>query len=1151
METIAVEASPCDLHHALGSVPSGDPSLKDATLLCVASSACSCEVAPSTNEAPDATATGSSCGAGAPAWLSATVTCTLDVLIQVHPSLSRGRFSDLLGKCHGVTVKKSKPHFARVTCCNARDLCELHDGLITLPLSPADIVATDVSTCSTRVKASTLSSVWPGERARGKSAQISIVDGTDGRALEAAITSAEEANCCSANAVCCAPEYLGILREMRLVCVARSLPTVALLVRFPQRCRRALVLLRPLVSRRHKKYKVTYHASLRFVSEGVQRVALMPMGDAAVLLADTFIHDAALSACASAGDGGASATLVLRGSYLSLHDGEQQSGALQPLLLHLGLRGATARQRVLRSLLHCHVTGAWYRLRLPARGASRVPYCRSVVSELALYTSEGHMLVFESFVTDKAHYALTLAGRNDPSMTVVYTCCVGTRLLFSKLDASAAAESIAVSRPCDGVCGGALLVAPPWGSTDQWRHSTWMERALALATTPSVAVSGVPVSGEGGRRRRRHRASSVLAMSPNRGVWLLRTDSQLCVASVPTGTGAMGEHGDAVSTLVSAVKLDPSHTLHDAQYVGCGGHAGFLLLCRRNSAGAAEPWDMTSAMSPVTVASAVGDRFVHCSRPQSPLQLLFLSLTAIGTAAAASASDAAISPLMPVPLISSSLLASLPPSFAHPSSRLRLVCAVSAADTPDSMVASENLSDTLYVAISSSGDARCAWTATVCLPSVWPSCTSLFHLCPNECSGVTRGAGTATGGACQAAPTLQWTTHALSALFPYTCLMAGGNEVRAWKAAVQGTTASSLGKTSPSAVASEEWRLEAVLLELDYPYKHGTTSAAAAAALDVALGRGPHADGAALYYPAAAVAFHDALHALLHACFCGEAASTAGAVAVVAGFSTALRMSGLLARRRDCLDVRGDGVVATMRIVAFLHGCAQLLRHAMEDVAAVGNVSALQACASHLAQTVEAGAARRSPSATTATAWEVWGLLLQPLFDFVWGVVQAYGVSTELAAGLLEYCSPAVRSMAHARRHWWPDASNAVHDTKPGNAALLKVPDETPRTSEPAAHAVYTGLSAQHDGVASPSGQRTSVPTAVSVPPAAAAIPSVSSYTSAELYEVVRRVFLTQGASAALSLLGELQRHDSTKAGVAEMAQMLEAMQGRLQGPAV
>ncbi|CBZ34940.1 hypothetical protein, conserved [Leishmania donovani] len=1155
METIAVETGPCDLYHALGSVPSGDPSLKEATLLCVASSACSCEAAPSANEAHDTTAASISCGAGAPAWLSATVTCTLDVLIQVHPSLSRGRFADFLGGCHGVTVKKSEPHFARVTCCNARDLCELHDGLITLPLSPADVVATDVSTCSTRVKAANLSSVWSGQSARGRGAQSSTVGSTGGRAMETAIASAAEANCCSAHAVCCAPEYLAVLSEMRSACVARSLPTVALIVRFPQRCRRALVLLRPTVSRRHKKYRVAYHASLRFVSESMQRVALMPMGDAAVLLADTFIHDAALSACAFTEDSGASATLVLRGSYLSLHDGEQQSGALQPLLLHLGLRGAPARRRVLRSLLRCRVTGAWHRLRSPARGASRAPYCRPVVSELVLYTSGGHILVFELFMADGAHEALTLAGKEDPSMTVVYTCCVGTRLLFSKLDASAAAESIAVSRPGDYVCGGALLVAPPWGFADRWRHSPWMERALTLATTPSVAVSGVLVLGEGGRRRRRHRPSSVLAMSPNRGVWLLRTDSQLCVASVPTGTGAMGEHGDAEPTLTTAVKLDSSHALHDVQYVACGGHAGFLLLCRHSSAGAAEPWDMTSAMSPVTVTSAVGDRFVHCSHSQSPLQLLFLSLTAMGTSAAA-ASDAAISPLLPVPLISSSILESLPPSFAHPSSRLRLVCAVSAADTPDSMVASENLSDTLYVAISSSGDARFAWTVTVRLPSVWPSCTSLFQLCPKECSGIAGGAGTATGGACQAASTLQWTAHALSALFPHACLMAGGNEVSAWRTAVQGTTVSSLSKASPSAVASEEespleTALEAALLELNYPYKHGTTSAAAAAALNAALGRGPHADGAALYYPAATVAFHDALHALLHACFCGEAASAAGAVAVVAGFSAALRMSGLLARGRDCPDARGGGVVATMRIVAFLHGCAQLLRHAMEDVAAVGNVSALQACASHLAQTVEAGAARRSSSAMTATAWEVWGLLLQPLFDFVWGVVQAYGVSAEVAAGLLEYCSPAVRSMVHARRHWWLEGGSAVHDTKPDNAAPLKVPEETPCTSGPAAHAVSAGLSAQHDGVASPSGQHTSVPTAMSVSPAAAATASASSCTSAELYELVRRVFLAQGASAALGLLGELQRHDSTKAGVAEMAQMLEAMQRRLQGAAV
>ncbi|GET89412.1 hypothetical protein, conserved [Leishmania tarentolae] len=1156
METIAVETSPCDLCQTPVCVPSGDPSLKDATLLCAASSACSCEAVPSANESYDAIAAGSSCAAGAPAWLSATVTCTLDVFIQVHSSLSRGGFADLLGRSHGVAVKKSQPHFARITCCNASNLCELNDGFITLPLSPSDVVATDVSTSSTHMNVVHLPGVWSNLIARGRKAKGSVVCGTGGPAMESATARAADAICCSTDALYCAPKYLSVSSEMRSACVARSLPTIALLVRCPKRCQRALLLLRPSVNKRHQTYRVSYHASLRFVSESVQRVALTPMGDAAVLLADRFIHDPSLSASASTGDQGAAATLVLRGSYLSLHDGEQQSGALQPLLLHLGLRGASARQRVLRSLLRCRVTGAWHRLRYPGRGASR-SLCRCpLVSELVLYTNEGHALMFGPFMADKAHEALSGEIKEDASNACVYTCCIGTRLRFSKLDTSAAAESATVSRSCGSVCGGALLVAPPWRFSDQWRHSPWIERALALTTTPTDAVSGMLVSGTRSHCRHRRCASSVLAMSPNRSVWLIGTNSQLFVASVPTGVGAMRDHGDAELTLTSAVKLDSSYVIHDAQYVACGCHAGFLLLCRHNSARAAESCAMTSAMSPVTVTSAIGNRFIHCSHPRIPLQLLFLSLTGMGTAAAATtASNVLMLPLLPVPLISSSTTASLPPSFTHPSNRLHLVCAVSASDIPDSVVASQNLNDTLYVVISSSGDARCAWAATARLPSVWPSCTSLLQLWPHEWSGVAEGAGTATSGACRTASTLQWTAHALSALFPHTCLMVDGDEVSVWRAARQGVKAPFPRKTLPSVVSSEEWpletALEAALLELNYPYKHGTTSAAAAAALDVALGRGPHADGAALYYPAATVAFHDALHAVLRACFCGEEANTAGVAAVFAGFSAALRMSGLIARPRGCHDSCDDGIVATLRIVAFLHGCAQLLRHAIEDVAAVGNVSALQACASHLAQTLDASAARMSPSATTPTAWEVWGLLLQPLFDFVWGIVQACGVSADAAANLLEYCSPAVRSMAHTRGLWCPGGGNTLPDMKPDNAAPRQVPDAKLPTSGQEASGVPAGSLLQRDDATLPSGLRTSVPTTVPVSTGAVATAAASSYTTAELYEWVRRVFLMQGPSAALSLFHELQRNKSTQAAVAEMAQMLEAMQCQLQESAV
>ncbi|KAG5476626.1 hypothetical protein CUR178_03798 [Leishmania enriettii] len=1154
METVAVENGPCDLCCALGAVASGDSSLKGATLLCVASTACCGDVAPPVSRADAAAATGTSCAARVPAWLSVTVTCALDVFIQVHPSLSPDGFADLLGCCHGVTERKSKPHFARVTCDNVRSLCALHDGIIALPLSPADVVAKDVSTCSTSVKAATLLHEPTSKSALGGCMRSRTASASGGGATRLSSRGAAELGCCSTDVVSRAAERLGISTLEATACVARSLPTVALLVRFPQRCRRALVLLRPSVGWRHKKYRVTYRASVSLVSESVQRVALMPRGDAAVLLSDTFIEDASSPPCASDEVGGASATLVLRGNLLFLHDFEQRSDALQPLRLHLGLRGLSARQRVLRSLLRCRVTGAWCRLRFPACGAGGAPCCSPAASELALYTSEGHALVFERVLVGMSHGSVAVVENDDPSLTVVYTCCVGTHLLFSKLDASAAAASTAVSRPSDGVCGGALLVAPPYRFADQWRHSLWFAKTLALTTTPSVALSGVLTSSEGRRRRRRHRASSVIAMSPNRRVWLVRAGLQLCVVSLPTGTGAMAERDDVENVLTSAVQLDSSHILHDAQYVACGGQAGFLLLCRHNSAGAAESWDTTSAMSPVMVTSAMGDRFVHCSRPQNPVRLLFLSLTATGIAAAASAAAiAAISPLLPVPLIPSAALVSLPPSFTLPSSRLRLVCAVSAAGTLGTMLATENMSDTLYVVISSSGDARCAWKVTVRLPSVWSSGASLLHLGPSEGTGVAGGGSTAAAGASRAASALQWTAHSLSALFPHACLMRDDGVVGVWKAAVQGTAASSLRCSPLSAVedAEEVWTpeaaLEAALLELKYPYDHGTTSPAYAA--DAPPARGAHTGAATPYDSPATVAFHDALHAFSHACFSGDEASTAGAVAVFAGFSAALRMSGLLVRCRDHRATRDGGVLVTLRIVAFLHGCAQLLRHAMEDIAAVGDVSALLACVSHLTPTVAARAERMSPPTAAPAAWEVWGHLLQPLFDFVWGVVRAYGVPVEVATGLLEYCSPAVRSMVHARAICWPDGGNILHATQPSSAASPEFMHEAPRHSRPVARLASPGSTAKLDGAELPSAPCSSGPVpALSSPIEAAA---ASSYTSTELYEMVQRVFLLQGAAAALRLLSDLQRHESTKAGATEMAQVLEAIQQRLRGVAV
>ncbi|KAG5501811.1 hypothetical protein JKF63_04080 [Porcisia hertigi] len=1154
MDTIAVEASPCDLHQAIGSVSSGDSSLKEATLLCVSSTVCYREVALSADElhtSPTA-APGSCCAPCACAWLSATVTCTLDVFIHVHPSLSPHGFASLLGGCHGVTVRTSTPHFARITCDNVRNLCEMYDGLLTLPLSPADVLSRDVSTCSTHLKIAAPPGGLSGQRVRGRSVGVSTAPEADGAVRKSPVASRPAAGPRSTDAVSGTSESLVISAYEATAHVARNLPTVALLVRFPKRCRHALVLLRPSLGSRHKKYTLTYHASVRLVSESIQRVALTPHGDAVALLADTFIHDVSLSVRASTRGDDASAALVLHGGYLSLDEGEQRSSALQPLLLHIGLLGASAGQRVLRSLLRSRLTGAWYRLRFPANGANRSPFFCPVFSELVLYTSEGHALAFEPLMADAIEETPASTGKVNQCMTITYTCCVGAHLLSSRLDASASPASTAASLPCDGLRGGALLVAPPWHFTDQWQYSLWFAKALALTTASPAAFSTVLASGEGLRHRRRHRVSSVIAMSSNRRVWLLYKGSRLCVVTVPTGTSGVTDDGGGVPTLAATVPLDASYLIHDAQYVACGGHVGFLLLCRHSRMSAAEPWDIASEMRPATATSAVGDRFVHCSLPHSPVQLLFLSLSGMGAAAAAgaaAASNAFMSPLLLVPLMPSSTLGSLLPSLAHPSSRLRFVCAVSMADTPVSNLETESLLDTIYVSISSSGCARGAWTGTARLPSVWSSCTSLLQLSLKEYSGSFQGV-----------LTLQWAAHTLSALFPHAALMRGDFLDTSWMATAAGAIPSSSRQASSSALIVEakaqslETALEAALLELRYPYVHSVCFAGTTAS-DVSLGRGGRPGGAALYYPRATVVFHDALDAFLHACVGEGETNSAGAVAIFAGFSAALRMSGLLHAPRDCRAARdgggGGGVRATMRMVAFLHGCAQLLRCALEDVSAIGGVSALLACASHLTRTATPGKAPKSPSEMTPMAWEVWGLLLQPLFDFVWGVVRAYCVSAEVADDLLEYCSPAVQSMARTRRFLWSDTKNAFQDTKTRDASLLINPNDASHRGGLSLASGFGGMAARQDRAELLTVvPHTPGPTAAS-PSSATAAAATSLYTSAELYGMVRRVFLMQGASAALHLVEELQRHSITNVDVSDMVQMLETMQHRLADVAV
>ncbi|KAK7201175.1 hypothetical protein NESM_000178900 [Novymonas esmeraldas] len=1062
MNTVAVVRSPCDLVRVCSAAPSGDASLTEASLLCVPASACS-EVAGGVPTAADAAAAG---GAGrranafsttSPAWLSVTLACTLDVILQLHPVTSPDGLAALLRRCRGVRVRRSAPHFAHIRCANTHELCAPHGGLTAIPLSPADVVGTSVSTCSTG--AATLSS-RSTQQVSGNAA------GHDG--------SGAASRCHTTTAT----------KERTLAGVAQCLPTIAVLVRFPQRCRRALLLLRPSLVHRHERRTLAYVGSILPLSESVQHVALSPCGDAALLLGDAFVCSAPPRADAPKDR---AATLLLHGGYVSLRSDE-----LRPLLLHLELRGASARERVLHSLLRCRIAGAWCRLRLCD---SVTTPCGVVLTDLAVYTSAGHALVFEP-VASAAHVEAEAAA------AVLYTCYIGAHLCSSarrRASAGAATVVAACTRGATGA-GGALLVAPPWRFADQWRHSHWLANVLSAVAVAAATVSPTALCEDSWQRhhRGRHAAPAVLAMSTNRRVWLLsdgpspppQRRQRLSVATVPAGT-AVGAGGDDARVLhTHVVELAPAHQLHDAQYVAGDGQAGFLLLCRCSIAGA-----------------ATGDRVVHGAAPSSAVRLLFLPLVALRSSAASLHGRLAPS-LLPIPVTpSAATLASLPESFADPTSRLRLVCVASAT----------TMADTVYVTLGSSGAGRVAWTATVSLPSPWTACASwspspLPSLLPTQ-----------RGGVCVSGAEKEWVTHALSAVFPTGCLMDNSDG----DAALAGPL---------------EAALESALLRLGYPFQPVCASAAAAAAeLGVDGGDAARAAAVSSAYPPATVAFLDAVHALLRACCAGGAPNSAGVTAVFAGCGAALRMSGLLGRQREADVVRvggggdgvgGGGVAATSRGLALLHGFAQLLRHAVEDVAATGDVSAVLACVSHLTQTVAAPATRGRPR-MPPTAGEVWGLLLQPLFDFAWGVVHAYGAAAEVAAELLEYCSPATRAMADAGRLWWPDTRGRC---RPGSSG--------PPDPAPASSGRFNG-SSPPTAFVSPSAT-----VAAPVPPSSLPLPAVAaaaSYTSTELYEVVRRVLLMQGATAALRLVSELQQHKSTKVGAAEVAQMFEAMQRRLQ----
>lgn len=1077
-----------------------------------------------------------------PAWLSVAVTAEGDVVVQVSSppqssceESSGALSSSVLAACRGVVLRRSSPDFARVSCANLHEIAEQHPRLLSLPLTATNIVGSDVSTHSTIAFQPTKDSrsACPSRAAawlplRGAVCCTTGFSGPTAQKENAAPS--REAAPPTAAAATADKGRRGSDRTERggaadhLVAVAHMLPTISLVLRSPHGDGgRGLLLLRPAVrADAHNKYSLNYTATVCLVSESVRLVALTPGGDGAYVLSHRF---------ADVSSGGET-HLVLRGGHADIVEGKEVHPVLRPLVLHVGLCGSSASQlRSLRSLLRCAVSNLWCRWGTPCvhsldqhrqqqqqqqtqqRGLARQESGTTAV-EVVVYSTEGHVLVFQPVPqaatqsggeSDDSHATL-----RSPRHLLLYTCSFGTRLAYSLLSGAATAAALSSAPPCKHA-GPALLVAPPWRFLDQWRHSTWLRAALERDVVGTMHGTAAGAIGDGAvHRRRRHSPSTVLAVSANCRTWLIRAGAHLSLVSVPAGVSCETTATATTPCCTSAcvVTIHPHYTLHDVQFVQAGGHSGFLLLCcfRGPAGGAGEEEEGDGGAVLAGASHAVeGRRYVNSS-PSHPLRVFFLSLLAMSCPGRAAPMHASLLPL-PVRLFATppSTLAAL----LHASHRLRFV-SVCAPDSGDAFL---SCSDVVQLTVASSGSPRVVWTASAVLPSLSSWCHTHIlrklacaaHHCGDGVNQRQRNASLLLSSRVE-----QWLVHAFAA---------------AWPCAIRTPESDMLKSYSDSPPASQEAVVEMALLSLGHT--HHTV--------------------------------HDILHHVLRA-FVGvitdgddEAVAgegVAGVTAVFAAFSTALRMSGMLgATDNTTTPQQRTDSPATMSALAFLHSCSLTLRYALEGLCTVGHISALLACVSHLTTTVSTGTSvaesvvEGERDGAELTTRVVWRLLLQPLFDLVWGVLQDYGVAAELTRDLISYCSPAVRAMVTAAPTWWPRSPSsvvplAIERAPAAPAGESEAPTTSPSPLDDAPQFSTTDIAVE------------TRPTAPASAPAASSTTTApaSAYSSTELYEVVRRVFLLQGAAAALRLVDQLRQHESTRDGVAEMAAMYEAMQKRLDG---
>ncbi|KPI85054.1 hypothetical protein ABL78_5892 [Leptomonas seymouri] len=1176
MEAIALEDSPCDQHcvHSVSTSPH-DAEQKGRTLLNVSSSVC-------------AEACGPSFVVKA-SWISVSVTSDFEVVVQVKQRTTDTNCTALcsqLAACHGVTVKKSAPHFASISCPNVQELHGAPCDMFSLPMTADRVIAKDVSTCSTIAYSLPVRSMKAADRAREQPRAYAGAANCCGDAPVASkqvhgthstwMTHAHEEHANSSSPFPSVPRELVTDRETshsvkdiaayQAAAAARELPTIALLLRSALGNGHALIVLRPAVRHRLHKYFLEYTASLWSVSENVRRVAISPNGDGVFALCDRFAQMPLLTEATTSGadeETEGETHLWLRGSYVHMAEGRETCWMLKRLLLHIGLRGSLAsRRRPLCSLLRSAVSGVWCRwgLRL-AQHVHAHKELHAGVTEVSMSTTEGHVLVFQpvlhgvglsvSFPDEGSNVPLASSTAAHDSVSlqrrepVVYTCCYGTRLSYSLLSGSTSSNT-ARSATRRAHSSMSLCIAPPWSFAAQWRHSTWLRKALEAAgdNATEEAYSEHP-------RPHHHRPPAVLATSPNRRVWLIRAGAHLSVVTVPSAEVKEGaEQNSALSSCTAAaVKVGSGYTLHDAQFVQSGDHGGFLLLCRcrggdgrRGADGAAECMDGDGAvLAEASTHVAVQGRYVHGS-PASPLRVFFLSLLAMcPPGAGACAHDT----LLPLPLRLSSRLASQTSSLLHPSHRLRFVCAADGGPTE----ALSGCSGLLYLVIASSGSPRRMLTAAAHVPSLSAWCrTHLLHqlgtAVRDDCC-----LGGPPRSSLLSARVRQWVMHALSAALPSAALTLGETRVDAMAEEPHGPlslpacSSFTPGSLLPPAADPLEVSVEVALLHFNYPQSECFHR-----------------------FRDALSTFKDVLYFTLNAFVSVSAAQVDDAAAdiagegvacvtaVFAGFCAVLRRSGLLdcvANNKSSSRRGGDGVgplPATTSVLVLLHISAQLLKNALEDLCTAGHLSALLACASHLKQTVQpplshvadegdvpGGASRCTPST-------VWRLLLQPLFDCVWGVAQDYGLAADVTGDLLLYCSPAVRAMAKTGLSWF------AADQQPKSQPTITPGSVIALTKEESARSAVAASS-----MAGPPLAATTIASAAQAVPSASpatapenAATLATTYTSAELYEMVRRVFLLHGAAAALQLVHQLRQNDSTRDGVTEMAELYGAVQQRL-----